>query len=749
MALTAVQLKVLDNGIAVIVIDLPSSKHNLLSTQVMNELGEALEMLKSRSQVKGLIITSGKSGSFVTGADINEIKAVQDQTQFKAYEVSQLGKELFAKIDHLPFRVVAAINGICLGGGLELCLACDERLSADSVSQIGVPEVQLGLIPGWGGTVRLTRLVGIENTLKLVTGGEPVDARTAWKLGLVSEIVPADRLAERAQEIALGDEPRRCRVPAALLVRRWVLEGNPVGRAFLRYKAEKIVQKGTRGKFVAPQEALKVIFASAGAAKNVERAYEAESLSFATLAASRVSRNLVGIYFAKEHSKKVSSGATPALKIKKVGVCGAGVMGAGIAQAAAYAGYDVVLLDIMPDAVEKGMQTIGELFAGLVARRKLTYKQADERLNSIRNTTSYSGLADCDLIIEAIVEKMNVKLSALAELDKVVINKSCIFATNTSSLSVTGMSQAVNQPANVVGIHFFNPVHKMPLVEIVRGKETADSVVASALEFVGRLKKIHVVVCDFPGFVVNAILAPYLREAIVLAEEGLPLSDIERAMREFGMGFPGQMGPLELIDTVGLDIAGDVLRVLHAASGDRMSPPLLLSWVEEQNKLAAGRAQKASEESELIVADSEDPSKTSKVETGGALLGKKTLRGFYLWSKSGRRGSLNSEMISALTAAPKKKSVSEIQDRLVLLMINEAARCLEKGVIADAGQLDLAMIFGTGFPPYLGGPLRYADALGLKIVCQKLEWLSTVAGENYKPADLLVKKSDACEQFYD
>ena len=712
MAKSAVQLKVLDSGVALVTLDLPESKFNLLGSQMMTELKSVIAEVKGNPAVKGLIIASGKEDNFVAGADIKEIQAIQSQSPVNAYEASKLGKSVLAEIDSLPFNVVCAIGGICLGGGTELSLSCDFRLASGSDTKIGLPEVNLGFIPGWGGCVRLPKLIGLQAALDLILTGKTVDGKKAWKLGLVDEVVDPANLLKRAEEVALGGKVRRFTPSFAARVRSFALEGNPLGRKVINKMAYKGVMAQTRGKLPAPVEALKVVMKAASGP--ADRAFEAESQAFGRLAVSTVSRNLVGVFFAQQESKKSPSGAACDCEIKKIGVLGAGVMGSGIVQAAAYAGYQVVLYDIKAEAIEGGMEKIRALFDGLVEKRKLTREQAAKMVASIVTTSGYEAFADCDFVIEAIVEKMKIKKSVLAELEKVVKSDCFIFATNTSSLSVSTMAEDAHRPDRVVGVHFFNPVHKMPLAEIIRGKQTSDQAVACAKDFASRLGKTTVTAADSPGFVVNRILAPYLREAILLMEQGVPMADIDKAMRDFGMGFPGQMGPLELLDTVGLDICGEVIRVLHAALGERMAPPAILAKIESLK-----------------------------------LLGKKGGKGIYLYDeKTGKRGEFNPDVVAAITAAPLKKSRNEIQDRLVLAMVNEAARCLEEGVISDPSQLDLAMIFGTGFPPYVGGPLRYADDLGLTVAHQKLDFLSKVAGDNYRPAGLLKGKAESGKSFY-
>jgi 3-hydroxyacyl-CoA dehydrogenase/enoyl-CoA hydratase/3-hydroxybutyryl-CoA epimerase len=724
MANTSVQLKTLDSGVAVITIDLPDSKVNLLSGQVMMELASAVDSVKSNPAVKGLVIRSGKSDNFVAGANIGEIQALQNQPEVKAYEASKLGKQLLSEIDRLPFRVVALVNGTCLGGGTELSLACDERLLVDNPkTQIGVPEVKLGFIPGWGGTVRLTRLLGIQKALELVTTGKTLDAKRAWKCGLASEVVSAEAAEKRAEAVALGAKTKRYNAPLKAKATKWALEGTRIGRSIVRSMAMKAIMAETRGKYPAPIDAVKVIFAAATGP--ADKAFDLESEAFARLAVTRVSKNLVGIFFAQQESKKAPSGATCQIPIKKVGVLGAGVMGSGIAQASAYAGYQVVMYDLKPDALEKGMKNVKSLFDGLVEKGKLTREEADKRYGAIKATGSYADMADCDFVIEAVPESMYLKRLVRSELEK-VISKPFIFATNTSSLVVSEMTKehvpapgregkeknlpAARNPENVVGVHFFNPVHKMLLVEVIRGAQTSDSALACAIAFGNKLGKTTVIAKDSAGFLVNRILFPYLREAMVLMVEGVSIVEIDRAMKAFGM----PMGPGELLDAVGLDIAGEVIRVGRAAFGERLAPPDILKKIEELK-----------------------------------LLGKKGGKGIYLYDeKTGKRGDVNPDVLAALTAAPKAMTATAIQDRLALAMVNEAALCMAEGIVSDAGQLDLAMIFGTGFPPFLGGPLRYADELGAEVVRQKLEWLHKVAGDNYKPAALLCKKAAGGETFY-
>lgn len=721
MTKPAVTMNMLNSGVALVTLDLPDSKYNLLSERVLRDLIAVLDQAASDKAVKGMVIHSGKPDNFVFGANIEEIQAVQNQTAKAAYDASEVGKQIFEKIEKMPFRVVVAINGVCLGGGTEMALACHYRIASNHPkTAIGVPEVKLGFIPGWGGTVRLTRLIGLPSAVLpplpflprgigwggLLTGAT-ADPAKAWRLGLVDETVEEASLLERAEQIALTGKVKRYVKPFKVRTVENFLTNTAAGRALVFKAAMAGVMKETRGKYPAPVEALKVAVKSVGNKADRKGAMEAESRAFGRLAVSPVSKNLVNIFFAQTESKKARNNAAPAVKIKKVGVIGAGVMGAGIAQAAAYAGYQVVLKDIKQEALDAGMATVKGLFDTLADKKKLSRTEATQKYAAVKGTLDYADLSDCDMVIEAVVEVMKVKKIVLGDLEK-VIKKPFIYATNTSSLSITEMAEGARNPELVVGVHFFNPVHKMPLVEIIFGGTTSDGAAAAAQEFALKLGKTTVFCLDRPGFIVNAILTPYLLEAVRLLEQGVAAEDIEKTMQSFGM----PMGPLTLLDEVGLDVAGHVARVLYTAFGDRLNPPDLLKKVDEAK-----------------------------------LVGKKGGAGIYAYAE-GKRAGINPTVASWITAQAVKKQRGEIQDRLALAMVNEAARVLESGIVADPRTLDLAMIFGTGFPPFLGGPLRYADSLGIKVVHQKLEMLSRVAGENYAPCQLIKDMAARGQSFY-
>ena len=704
------QLDILDSGIAVLSIDLRGKKVNTLGADSMAELDALIEKVRSDAKVKGLVISSGKKDSFIAGADVKEICALQAKSLAEVYEASKLGKELFQKIARLPINTVAAINGICLGGGTELTLACKYRIASPN-AKIGLPEVQLGFIPGWGGCVRLPRLLGVARALDLIMTGKQLSADKAKKAGLIHEVVESKDLDSRAIQIAReGCNTAPPPVKFNEKLQTLLLETNKYGLQVMRSIAYRGMMAQTKGKYPAPKEALDLIISSALLPE--EKAYEMESAAFAKLAMTDISRNLVGIFFAQEESKRLPVELSKDAKITTVGVLGAGVMGAGIAQAAAKAGYRVIVKDVKPEFVDKGKATITGLFAELVAKRRMKQEEMDKTMSEMVFTTDYAPLVECDLVVEAVIEDLEAKKVVLAELEK-VIQKDFVFGSNTSSLSIGKMAESARKPEHVVGIHFFNPVHKMPLVEIVKAEKTDDQTTALAISFGAKLGKTCVVTGDSAGFVVNRILAPYMREAALLAQEGVPIPDIDKAMKSFGM----PMGPMALLDEVGLDIAGKVVHVMHEALGERLSEIELMKSIRDLK-----------------------------------LLGKKAGKGIFLYGTEGktkgRSIGVNPELEACIKAEPRKIQKSQIQDRLVLLMLNEAARCLEEKVVASPSQLDLALIFGTGFPPFEGGILRFADRQGIRLVCDKLELLAQVEGPRYRPCDLLREKASNREKFY-
>ena len=707
----ALTLKKDGDGVAWLVFDDPDRKLNVLATPVMERLAALLDEVEAGAatgDIRALVIRSGKDGSFIAGANVDEIAAITDPVEATGKAAG--GQRIFQHVHELAIPTVAAIDGTCLGGGTELALACDVRIASDrDETRIGLPEIRLGIIPGFGGTTRLPRLIGLMAASDLILTGKTVDARKAEKLGLIHERMHQGVLYDRAREIALaaaaGDgEPER-RGPGRL---QRLAEATPVGRRVILSQARKQVLKQTKGHYPAPLRAIDVMGRSAGAP--LERALSIEAEAVGELIASDISKHLIHVFRLMEDAKKAAPAAEP-LPVDRVAVLGAGVMGGGIAQLLAHRGLTVRLKDINREGLATGLRHAREQFDKLVKRRKLRQREAEDRMGAISPSLDYSGFGTIDLVIEAVVERMDVKKAVLKEAEAAAGD--AILTTNTSSLSVTEMQRALERPGRLAGMHFFNPVHRMPLVEIIRGEDTSEQAVATVFALTRRLDKTPVIVKDGPGFLVNRVLTPYLNEAGYLLAEGGSIAEIDEALVEFGM----PMGPLRLLDEVGLDIARHAGQTMHEAFGERLEPSPALRALE-----------------------------------GSDRLGRKNGRGFYVY-EDGRDQHPDPAIYEALgsveDAERRRIPPRVIQDRCILPMVNEAARILEEGIARSAGDVDLAMITGTGFPPFRGGLLRYADDLGLRTVVAKLESFESEHGPRFRPAPLLRRKAEAGEGFYD
>ncbi|HUE77980.1 MAG TPA: 3-hydroxyacyl-CoA dehydrogenase NAD-binding domain-containing protein [Longimicrobiales bacterium] len=699
------------DGVAWLVFDAPGRKVNVLSTPVMERLGALLDDVAAGAGaggIRALVVRSGKDGTFIVGADVDEIAGLTDPAQ--ARDKAAAGQAVFQRIHALDIPTIAAIDGTCLGGGTELALACDVRIASDrDETKIGLPEVRLGILPGFGGTTRLPRLIGLVAASDLILTGRDVDARKAEKLGLIHERMHQGALYDRARRLALelaGGESAPTHARPGLAQR--ALEATPLGRRVILSQARKQVLKQTGGHYPAPLRAIEVMRASAG--KPLERALAIEAEALGELVVTDISKNLIHVFRLMEDAKKAAPAAEPR-PVERVAVLGAGVMGGGVAQLLAYRGLSVRLKDINHEALSTGLRHAREQFDALVKRRKLRPREADDRMNAIAPSLDYTGFGTIDLVIEAVVERMDVKKSVLREAEAAAGD--AILTTNTSSLSVSDMQRALERPADFAGMHFFNPVHKMPLVEVIRGEETSEEAVATVFALTRKLGKTPVIVQDGPGFLVNRVLTPYLNEAGYLLGEGASIAEIDAALVDFGM----PMGPLRLLDEVGLDIARHAGRTMHAAFGARMAPAPALTALEGTDRL-----------------------------------GRKNGRGFYEYEDGKEKHpdpAIYEELRAVVGDDRRPMAPRLIQDRCVLPMVNEAARILEEGIARSAGDVDLAMITGTGFPPFRGGLLRYADTLGTPTILAKLESLRKEHGPRFEPAPLLRRLADGGRGFYD
>jgi 3-hydroxyacyl-CoA dehydrogenase/enoyl-CoA hydratase/3-hydroxybutyryl-CoA epimerase len=722
--MSAFRLEVDADGIGTLTFDLPGEKVNTFSRAVVEELGGIVASLAGRKELRALVVRSGKPDTFVAGADLDEFLLLRREQD--AVDAVRKGQQLFDLLASLPVPTVAAIGGAALGGGCELALACDRRIATDSEkTRIGFPETMLGIFPGWGGTHRLARLVGARAALDVILAGKSLVPGRARAIGLVDEVVPAPLVDGRARAVAVelaakgkpSRPPGRGKGIAGLL-----LDANPLGRSLVFALAKRGVLKLTRGHYPAPLAALDSV--RRGFASGQEAAQREDAKAIGRLATGEVSRNLLDIHFWSERAKKESGlpdgvSAEP-IPISAIGVLGAGVMGGGVAQLAADRADAIAkggiplrvrMKDVAPEALARGMEAARGLWKDAVRKRRIPARQLPYLLNRITPTLDWSGFDACDVTIEAVVEKLEIKRAVLAEWEDASPERS-IFASNTSTLPIGEIAANARHPERVVGMHFFNPVHKMPLVEVIPGPKSSPETVATIVALAKAMGKTPVVVADRPGFLVNRVLGTYLNEAVLMVEEGSPAETVDRAGLDFGL----PMGPLTLLDEVGLDVAAKAAHVLVEAFGNRMK------GASGFDSLAAA-----------------------------GHLGRKVGKGFFRYEK-GKRVGIDPAAIEivrkgAAGAASPSPSVP-IVDRLILPMIKEAVICLDEGVVASPEKLDLAMIFGIGFPPFRGGPAKYVDSRGAADVVASLERLAASCGPRFAPPGRLAEMARTGSRFH-
>jgi 3-hydroxyacyl-CoA dehydrogenase / enoyl-CoA hydratase / 3-hydroxybutyryl-CoA epimerase len=691
-----------DDGVLVVTIDLPGEKVNTLGRGVINEFEALLTRFeKEEAQARALVLSSGKPDNFIAGADINDFLKIQSALEGET--LARYGQSLLDRVAALPVPTVAAIHGSCMGGGTELALACAYRVASDDPkTAIGLPEVMLGLIPGLGGTQRLPRLVGHRGALDLILTGRALKASRARKLGLVDEVVPQAVLLVAARRAAV-----RLAEGALKLERRGMpLLDRALKPLILSRARAEVVKKGG-GHYPAPLKALEAV--GRGTATSLEEGLKLEARLFGELSASPESRALVSVFFATQDIKKdtgVPEG-TEAREVRKIGVLGAGLMGAGIAGAAAEAGVGVRLKDTTAAAVGKGLRYVRDLLEERRQRGSLSGRELQQRMDRIAATTEMSGFRRVTLVIEAVFEDLELKRRVLAETEAATV-QDCVYASNTSSLPIGEIAGGAARPTRVLGMHFFSPVHRMPLLEVIVTKETDAWATATAVAFGRRLGKHVIVVRDGPGFYTTRALSPYMNEAARVVEEGARIEDVDAAMTAFG--FP--VGPVALLDEVGIDVGAKVAKILHHAFGDRLAPPAAMARVVEDGRL-----------------------------------GRKNGRGFYRHDGKAKRPD---ESVYALLSAPERRpfDTREIQDRLVFAFLNEAVLCLQDGVLRSPRDGDVGAIFGLGFPPFLGGPFRYLDQLGARFAAEMLERLASAHGPRFEPAGLLRDMAKAGKRFH-
>jgi 3-hydroxyacyl-CoA dehydrogenase/enoyl-CoA hydratase/3-hydroxybutyryl-CoA epimerase len=690
-----------EDGVLVLTLDVPGEKVNMLGRAMMEELHALLSELDSRTDVKAAVLRSGKRDNFIAGADIKDF--VQIRSALEGETLSRGGQAILDRLAAVRVPVVAAIHGSCVGGGLETVLACRYRIATDDPRTVlGLPEIKLGLIPGAGGTQRLPRLIALPAALDLILTGRNLKAKRALKAGLVDEVVPKEVLLTAARRAALGLAEGRLQ-PARPGVR---LQDRLLRPVIFR-KARASVQAKTGGHYPAPLRAIDAV--ERGTATSLEEGLKIEAKHFGELAVTDVSRNLVSLFFATQDLKKDTAfleGAKPR-EVRKVAVIGAGLMGSGIAAAAAEAGALVRLRDAQPEAIARGLRMARQVFDERRQRGSLSGREVQQRMDRISATTDTTGLRRADLVIEAVFEDLELKRRVLAEVEAAA-GEDAVIASNTSSLPIAQIARQSRRPARVLGMHFFSPVHKMPLLEVVVTPDTDPIATATAVAFGRRLDKQVIVVRDGPGFYTTRTLAPYMNEAARLVEEGAPIGDVDRAMTAFG--FP--VGPVTLLDEVGIDVGAKVAKVMHEAFGARFTPPAGMASVLEDSRL-----------------------------------GRKNKRGFYTYD--GKEKKVD-ETVYALFPERQARRFEEraIQERLVFAFLNEAVLCLQDGILRSARDGDVGAVFGLGFPPFRGGPFRYLDQLGARFAVEELERLRAQHGDRFAPARLLVEMAKEDRSFH-
>ena len=711
--MSALRVRNID-GVAVITIDLPGEPVNKVTASLRVEFTEVFERIAADPTVKGVVLATGKADTWLAGADIDEFLTLRTAAEGEA--LSSSGQALLARLEEMNVPVVAAIHGACLGGGLETALACRYRIASDHPKTVlALPEVQLGLVPGAGGTQRLPKLIGLQRSLDMILTSRNVRAKKAFQMGLVDELVHPAILLEvaidRARKLAAGTLEVQ-RAPKDRGATDRLLEDNPLGRALVFRKAREGVMAKTHGHYPAPLAALAAV--QAGFDRGSAAGYQEEARAFGAMTVSDVSKELVFLYFATTALKKdpgvAHPGETTGRPVQGLGIIGAGFMGAGIASVAAQQGTPIRLKDTDTAHVGKGIAAVSQVLKERLKKKQVTRLQYDDQLSLVGGTATYSGFGRLDLVIEAVFEDLALKHRVLREAEP-MLRPDAIYASNTSTIPIAKIAEAAARPNRVLGMHFFSPVHKMPLLEVIVTPATDDDATVAAVAYGKVLGKTVIVVNDSPGFYTTRTLSAYMNEAGRLLDEGATIESVDKALLDFG--FP--VGPVTLFDEVGIDVGGKVGVVMSEAFGARMAPSESLRRVVE-----SGRT------------------------------GRKGRAGFYLYDKDGEKGAVDATVYELFPHGATRRDIEpvEIQERCVLAMVNEAARCLDEGVIRSPRDGDVGAVFGIGFPPFRGGPFRYSDSIGATTIVSKLEQLNGRFPGRFTPANVLVDNARGQRRFY-
>jgi len=695
-----------NDGIAIVTMNDPDVPQNVINQSLQEGFDNLFVDLSGDSSLNALIFRSGKPGCFLAGADISIFQTIENAEQ--AREGSKLLHATMQRFVDLPMVTVCAIDGVCLGGGLELALAFDYRIaSTDKSTRLGLPEVQLGVLPGGGGTQRLPRLIDLPTALDLMLTGKQLNAARAKKAGLVDAICMPEVLMQVAAKYAGKGKPNRQKS-----LKEKFMSTAPM-RAFIFSQATKTAMKATKGKYPAPLKILDVV--KLGLAGSLDEGLDIEATGFAELVMTPESKQLVNIFFATTELKKDTGVDSDdvARPVDQVGVLGAGLMGAGIGYVTIdKAKTSVRLKDINPEGLAKGISYVGKIVDKKLARRRIKPHQHQSIMARLTGTIDYRGFANSDVVIEAVFESLDLKQKMVADIEGLTANRETIFATNTSAIPIDDIAAKAKHPERVVGMHYFSPVEKMPLLEVVKGSKTADWATATAVQLGKQQGKTVIVVNDGPGFYTTRVLVPYSMEAVRLILAGVAIEEIDAALENFGM----PVGPIKLMDEVGIDVGAHIVVTLNEAFGDRI--PLIDgidTMIDDDRK------------------------------------GKKNGRGFYDYSKESKGKKVDSRVYGLMgvnNPGHLELSREHIAERVILTFLNEAAYCLGEGVLRSPRDGDIGAIFGLGFPPFLGGAFRYMDTLGVNVVVDKLQTLQAEHGERYTPAPILLDLAKSGKSFY-
>ena len=712
----AVKLNQLDNGVAELVFDYQEESVNKFDQTALEEWRHSVDLLQQNAEkITGLLVYSAKS-QFIVGADITEFGAAFKQSDEQLGEWLSFCNKIFSDIEDLPFPTVTAINGLALGGGCEMALSTDFRL-IDTKGKIGLPETQLGIIPGFGGTVRMPRVIGVDNAIQNITTGKQLKSAEALKQHLVDAVVPTDKLVDAGHKVlnqaiagTLDWKTRRAQKTGKITL--------PFAEAMLVFQSSIGMTKATtKGHYPAPIAAINSI--QKGAGQSRDKALVVEMKEFIKVAKTDVTKSLVGLFLNDQYIKgKSKKQAKQGEDVQKAAVLGAGIMGGGIAYQSASKNVPIIMKDIRQAGIDQGMSEAAKLTAKLVKRGKIDESQMAEVLSNITPTLSYgeADFANVDVVVEAVVENPKVKKIVLAEVET-KCPEGTVLCSNTSTISITSLAEGLEHPENFCGMHFFNPVHRMKLVEIIRGEKTSERAVGTAVNYALKMGKLPIVVNDCPGFLVNRVLFPYFAGFQMLISEGADFQAVDKVMERFGW----PMGPAYLLDVVGMDTAHHAQAIMAAGFPDRMA--------------ADGRT------SLDVMVDAER-------------YGQKNAKGYYQYSldRKGKPKKSADPAIPAMIAEVQSNgtaefSKEEIQERMMVPMLIETIRCLEEGIVDTPNEADMALIFGIGFPPFLGGALHYADLLGLEAVCAMADKYAHL-GKLYEPTAKMREMAASGATYY-